>query len=213
MIHHKHKCIFIHINKCAGTSVSLAMDMLKVHITTELVFSDDILSDSQNTCWQGWLRDKALCHQYNWSPLDEVKDYWNEYFKFTIVRNPWDRIVSDLHFCKNRGIVDQNLTVKQDVIEHFDSNERWKSPCVDWITLNGENQMDMVLRFENLQHDFQILCDRLNINATLPYKNKSTHKHYTKYYDEETRELVAKKYAKDIEYFGYRFGEENESVT
>lgn len=64
----------------------------------------------------------------------------------------------------------------------------------------------MLEKTELLQEDISKICSMLNIpNFNLPHENKSYHKHYSEYYNNETREIVAKKYSKDIEYFDYKF--------
>ncbi len=66
--------------------------------------------------------------------------------------------------------------------------------------------IDFLGRFENLQHDLNIICDRLEIpRQELLVLNKTDHSNYRTYYDEVTRKRVETHYCKDIEAFGYEF--------
>jgi hypothetical protein len=145
-------------------------------------------------------------------PFFEFDNFFNDiipnpsdYFKFSFSRNPWDRLVSAWKYSfvsgriKRYGKVDFNEFVKSRL-------DAWL--CVDMNTVDFCEGCDFIGRFENLQQDFDIVCDKIGIaRKQLPHINKTKHKHYTEYYDDETREIVAQKYAKDIEYFGYKFGE------
>ena len=149
---------------------------------------------------------------------------WKDYFKFTIVRNPWDRLLSTWRdkvenqwtkwsregpkeYHKRRIWIYkkyQNKDFKFFVKNVIPSRERHTKLQINLFHAD----VNFIGRFENLQADFNIICDKIGIpQQNLPHKNKTKHKHYTEYYDDETREIVAKKYAKDIEHFGYKFGE------
>ena len=198
MIDHKHKCIFIHIPRCGGTSIEIAMygkNWFYVESSTKHL----IASTAKNI----------------------YKPYWNDYFKFSFVRNPWDRMVS---LAKYPTAYKLNLNKGKLVgfEEHFkefpeiEVDKRSKSlndtfyPIKNSVYLNILNvELDFIGRFENLNEDFEFIYKSIGDIPPLltnDLMHRSYHKHYTEYYDDETREIVAQKYARDIEYFGYKFG-------
>ena len=160
-------------------------------------------------------------HRHKASPLTEKSfirrceidnDIWQASFKYGIVRNPFDRVVS--------GWKDKikNKCFKEFVVEdlsRFDVNNNTFDKYTNFIVhhfsalLNSKyymKELNFIGRFENLQNDFNTICDKIGIpKQQLPHENKTIHKHYTEYYDDETRQIVEQLYAKDIEYFGYKF--------
>lgn len=175
-----------------------------------------------------------VTHLGHYHIQDDISHQTNNYFKFTFVRNPWDRCVSKYHwvFTKSRnnelyraymeGSFKEFL-INDDGIFNFDKKLDDKTPYLnkmrlkvapydnqlDWISDEDGNILtDYIGKLENAKEDFGIVCDKIGIpRQRLPHKNKTKHKHYTEYYDDETKQIVAEKYAKDIEYFGYEFGE------
>ena len=68
--------------------------------------------------------------------------------------------------------------------------------------------VDYIMRFENLADDFRAVSSKLDISLVkLPQYNRSSREHYSKYYDDELRELVRTRFAAEIERFGYAFEE------
>ena len=140
----------------------------------------------------------------------------DDFFKFSFVRNPWDRAVSAFFYLKKGGRkapydLDAQRILKDisfhEFIINLDSLKFLHTkPQMEFI--QDIDNFDFIGRFESIQEDFNTVCNINNIPQTnLPHNNISKHKHYTEYYDKEVRGIIAEKYAEDIEMFGYKFGE------
>jgi hypothetical protein len=121
-----------------------------------------------------------------------------QYYTAGMIRNPYDRIISFWKW--------SSKYLKKTLNEFL--SEKNISPLLDFFSIDSKVEVNNFIRYENLQEDFNAFCNQIGIPPQqLPHKNSSNHKHYTEYYDDETRQIVAEKYAKDIEYFNYKFGE------
>jgi Sulfotransferase family len=142
------------------------------------------------------------------------KERFVSYFKFGFVRNPWDRAVS-LYERK------EGLQLKSKM--SFDQFVEWMkfSSCtctralphryqLDWfVSPHGDILVDFIGRYESLQSDWAKIAARLNANPHLPKKRVNTERErdYSKYYSDRTKRIIAERFAVDIEYFGYKFGD------
>ena len=140
---------------------------------------------------------------------------WKSSYIFSCVRNPFDRAVSIFHHnsWSSVGNFQEFCRLLSDNNYPSITAEQHAYPQTKILLKDGGILANYVLRFENLKSDFETLCSHIKLfNIKLPHRSNSINrsrqrKHYSEYYNNETREIVAEKYAKDIEYFGYEFAE------
>ena len=189
MISHKNKFIFVEVPKTGTKS-----------IVSYLLQFEDPQNNLRKICQ---IKNGGISHR----PLAKYSmSHRNQYFCFAFVRNPWDRVVSRYayHIRKKRN---KSTSFKMFVENYLDNHKPFFHAVLQY-DLVGHPGMDFIGRYETLQNDFNIVCDKIGIpHDKLPIIGKSKHEAYDKYYDDETYDIVTEKYAKDIEYFGYKFGE------
>jgi len=153
-------------------------------------------------------------------------------FKFTIVRNPWSRVVSAFHYLQQNlvdpdrpdyrvidptipfGYFIENVLIDykdklSDKLIHphyknrFDAHFSFQYPRA----YVGDNLLvDCIVRLEAVDKHWEFISSKIGVTEkTMPHTNKSAHGSYRKHYTNTTKQIVGEVYTKDIEFFNYKF--------
>ncbi len=223
MISHKHRCVFIHIPKTAGTSIEKKLGHFTkleraVQDHTYLMDIEPLtLADLFSIAASGRMkyvlkeaRNRLLGKSHRIS-----REQFDSYYKFTIVRNSWSRVFSWYqnvmrdHLHQEENNVSPGVSFEYFVKNHLDGY-LIQSQLV-WLKDNkGNLPLDFIGRFENLRQDFDHVCEVLKLDdAELPKLVTGSHSgaSYVDEYSDETRKIVADHFAEEIDYFKFEFGQ------
>lgn len=195
MISHQYKCIFVHIPRCGGSSIEA------------WIAGKD---------W--WLVERETKHMLASQAKIRYREHWDNYFKFSIVRNPLSRVVSCLMYGKYFGInINKNgdldfaeyhrqfgadVVVEMDYRFHRSEEVRHSGHKPNQIYMNIlDEPVDRIFKFEELREAGRELQDILRIRNPLNHwKQRSTHQHQP---TDATIQHVRKIYREDIRLFSY----------
>lgn len=220
MISHKHKCIFIHIPKTAGTSINT-------------FFHPGVRFHYEKADYErlfGWCPKRRIHMQHATSKqLIETEliteEQWNTYFKFAFVRNPWDRAYSDYIWIQQfsgvkgsfKDYILKNGNFKG--ILNDSSNNKYLGDHLykqsDFFDVKGDYEVDFIGRFENFNLDIQYVLSELGITEKFnefQNKGKGRKKVYSTFYTNTLKKLVTKEFEKDIRLFNYTFEDNRKGI-
>ncbi|MHA1284823.1 MAG: sulfotransferase family 2 domain-containing protein [Promethearchaeota archaeon] len=127
---------------------------------------------------------------------------WNEYFKFTFERNPWDKLISWYHH-RNPGLSFKEWLIKAEI------SLREHPINYPLYFINGKIAVNFIGKYEKLKDDLSYIFKKLKLPMENLPKEKTNYRkikdNYKSYYDDKTKKLVYKIYQKEIKLFNYKF--------
>jgi hypothetical protein len=194
---HRHRAIFIHIPKTAGTSIHGALGNPE--------------------------RKHAPLSRY--AAYDPERTA--AYFKFAFVRNPWDRFLSAYSYLRGyegNPASEEGAWSLRHIAPHGDFEgfvRALQKPLVRlavmshtlflpqhlWLDVPGrpDLRVDYLGRFETIHADFVAIAARLRIGLELDRLRPSARPPHGDAYGEAARAIIGRLYARDIALFGYTF--------
>jgi len=192
MISHDYQFIFVHAGRTGGTSFERAVG---VGLTL-----DERTRPLGNTDFA----EKHKGYQYF---REKYPEEFGRYFKFTIVRNPYDRLHSYWKWF-TRVLRDRSdVTLRQFIATrppHYSFATKYQ---LDGMSIEDSvAQFDYVGRFETLPATYAFVQARLGLaGGHLPHTNFTGSSRYQDDYDVATIKLVKQRFALDLALFGYEF--------
>jgi hypothetical protein len=147
-------------------------------------------------------------------------EQWDSYFRFSIARNPWDRMVSDftwlarndpalqpkVRFYHRFGVPFDEFGQTRRLFADFIKSGNWTTNDRFYV-IDDRLCVDQVIRYEHLSDDFREVCQAIGVPpVTLPRLKagiRPAKRHYSEYYDERTAGIVADRHRNDLRLFGY----------
>ena len=209
------KYIFVHIPKTGGTSITAALEDRAMR--GDILIGDTpkakkrrqrvkkLQADAEGRLWKhSTLRD-----------IDGVvsQEEMQDFFVFTFVRNPWDRMVSYYHWLRGQTFEHPQVRLAQmlrfsDFVGHVMVQQTiqdspYSSYVTDWF---GNELCNSYIRLENWRQDMDLLEDHLGFVPGIAHLNRSVRNpDYRTYYTDDTAEIVGRICRPDIMRFGYSF--------
>ncbi|SMX32140.1 Sulfotransferase family protein [Actibacterium lipolyticum] len=135
-----------------------------------------------------------------------------DYFTFTLVRNPWDRMVSYYHWLRGQGFEHPAVRLAKAhdfsaFLNHPHTQASFRTETFGSYMLDqkGQEQCGAFIRLEHLADDIAPLEAHLGFTLDIPHENASDRDGYHGYYSDDDAGMLAKLCAEDIERFGYSF--------